>query len=189
LAVKASKMPYLDALDILGAIDAFAAEPNGGLIMIPTSPTAANRTLIHRLAMQYRLPTIYPYGEGVAEGGLIAFGTNNVDRFRSASSFVDRILRGSKVNELPIEFPTKFELVINLKTAKALGLVSQAALRRDYWGVTRRFKTGQPRYPDAARFQVRRANRSDQSQGIGNPFPAVLSGLKSGEFSFLFSRS
>jgi ABC-type uncharacterized transport system substrate-binding protein len=115
-------MPYLDALDIFGAIDAFAAEPNGGLIMIPTSPTAANRTLINRLAMQYRLPTIYPYGEGVAEGGLIAYGSNNVDRFRSASSFVDRILRGSKVNELPIEFPTKFELVINLQTAKALGL-------------------------------------------------------------------
>jgi putative ABC transport system substrate-binding protein len=122
LAVKAIKMPYLDAIDIVRAIDAFAAEPNGGLIVVPTTPTAANRALINRLAMQHRLPTIYPYGEGVAEGGLIAYGSNNVDRFRSASSFVDRILRGSKVNELPIEFPTKFELVINLKTAKALGL-------------------------------------------------------------------
>jgi putative ABC transport system substrate-binding protein len=127
LAVKASKMPYLDALDI-GAIDAFAAEPNSGLIMMPTSPTAANRTLINRLARQYRLPTIYPYGEGVAEGGLIAYGSNNVDRFRSASSFVDRILRGSKVYEVPIEFPTKFELVINLKPPKPSASPTQTLL-------------------------------------------------------------
>src|ERR1700692_1906731 len=68
---------FVDALDIVRAIDAFAAEPNGGLIMVPTSRTAANRALINRLAMKYRLPTIHPYGEGVSEGGLIAYGSNN----------------------------------------------------------------------------------------------------------------
>jgi putative tryptophan/tyrosine transport system substrate-binding protein len=123
LTVKAMRMPYIDALDIVRAIDAFATEPNGGLIVVPTTPTAANRALINRLAMQHRLPTIYPYSEGVVEGGLIGYGSNNADRFRSASSFVDRILRGAKVSELPVQFPPKFELVINLKIAKALGLM------------------------------------------------------------------
>jgi putative tryptophan/tyrosine transport system substrate-binding protein len=128
LAVKAIRMPYLDALDIVRGIDAFAAEPNGGLIISPTTPIVANRALINRLAIQYRLPTIYPASDRAAEGGLMSYGSNNADRFRSASSFVDRILRGAKVSELPIEFPTKFELVINLKTAKALGLTISETL-------------------------------------------------------------
>jgi putative ABC transport system substrate-binding protein len=122
LTVKTIKTPYRDAVDLVRAIDTFAVEPNGGLIVLPPSPTAANRGTILRLAAQHRLPTIYWLRSEAAEGGLMAYGSNRVDRFRRAASFVDRILRGAKVSELPVEYPTKFELVINLKTAKAIGL-------------------------------------------------------------------
>jgi putative ABC transport system substrate-binding protein len=122
LAVKAVNVPYRDAVDIVHAIDAFVAEPNGGLIIIPPPPTAALRETILRLAAQHRLPTIYANTPLAAEGGLMAYGSVPTDRFRRAASFVDRILRGAKVSELPVEYPTKFELVINLKTAKAIGL-------------------------------------------------------------------
>jgi putative ABC transport system substrate-binding protein len=122
LAVKTIKMPYRNAVDIMGAIDAFATEPNGGLIVLPAPPTAANRLTILQLAANHRLPAIYFSRPFAAEGGLMAYGSNTAERYRRASSFVDRILRGTKVSELPIEFPTKFELVINLKTARAMGL-------------------------------------------------------------------
>jgi putative ABC transport system substrate-binding protein len=122
LAVKAVNMPYRDAVDIVRAIDAFGAEPNGGLVVLGAPPSAANRQTIIRLAMQHRLPTIYPNKAFAAEGGLMGYGSVQRDRFRRAASFVDRILRGAKVGELPVEFPTKFELVINLKTANAIGL-------------------------------------------------------------------
>jgi putative tryptophan/tyrosine transport system substrate-binding protein len=122
LAVKAIKLPYRDAVDIVHAIDAFASEPNGGLIVLPPPPTAANRETIFRLAAQHRLPAIYQSRFYAAEGGLMAYGSNSADNFRRASSFVDRILRGAKVGELPVEFPTKFELVVNLKAAKAMEL-------------------------------------------------------------------
>jgi putative ABC transport system substrate-binding protein len=121
-SVKANMVPYGDAVDIVRAMDAFAAEPNGGLIVSPPAPSAANRETIRRLAAQHRLPSIYHAREYAAEGGLMAYGSVLTDRYRRAASFVDRILRGAKVSELPVEYPTKFELVINLKTAKALGL-------------------------------------------------------------------
>jgi putative tryptophan/tyrosine transport system substrate-binding protein len=131
LAVKAIKVPFSDAVDLVRALDAFAAEPNGGLIVLPPNPTPANRGTILRLAAQHRLPTIYPNRTEAVEGGLLAYGSNPVDRLRRAASFVDRILRGAKVSELPVEFPTKFELVINLKTAKAIGLtIPEAFLLR-----------------------------------------------------------
>jgi putative ABC transport system substrate-binding protein len=120
LAVKAIKAPYSDAIDLVRAFDAFAAEPDGGLIVLPPAPTPAGTIL--RLAAQHRLPAIYYNRPQAAEGGLMAYGSNPVDRFRRAASFVDRILRGTKVSELPVEYPTKFELVINVKTAKAIGL-------------------------------------------------------------------
>jgi putative ABC transport system substrate-binding protein len=120
--VKTINIPYRDTVDITAAIDAFAAEPNGGLIVSPPPPSAANREAIIRLAAQHRLPAIYQDRSFVAEGGLMAYGSDIVDNFRRASYFVDRILRGAKVSELPIEYPTKFETVINLKTANALGL-------------------------------------------------------------------
>jgi putative ABC transport system substrate-binding protein len=131
LAVKAIKVPYSDAVDLVRAIDAFAAQPNGGLIVLPPAPTPANSGTTLRLAAQHRLPTIYPNRSQAAEGGLMAYGSNPVDRLRRAASFVDRILRGAKVSELPVEFPTKFELAINLKTAKAIGLtIPEAFLLR-----------------------------------------------------------
>jgi len=122
VAVKPITIPYRNAVDITAAIDAFAAEPNGGLIVSPPPPSATNREAIIRVAAQHRLPAIYQDRSFVAEGGLMAYGSDIVDNFRRASSFVDHILRGAKVSELPVQFPTKFELVINLKTAKALGL-------------------------------------------------------------------
>jgi putative ABC transport system substrate-binding protein len=122
LGVKAARVPFRDTLDIVRAIDAFAAEPNGGVIVMPPPPNAANRETIRRLAVEHRLPTMYHAGQYAVEGGLMAYGSNQVDRMRRSASFVDRILRGAKVSDLPLEFPTRFELTINLKTAKAIGL-------------------------------------------------------------------
>ena len=131
LPVKAIKLPYQDAVDIVRAIDGFAGEANGGLIVLPPAPNISDRVAIHRLAAQHRLPAIWYARQYAAEGGLLAFGSNEPDRWRRASSFVDRILRGSKVSELPLEFPTKFELAVNLKTAKAIGLtIPEAFLLR-----------------------------------------------------------
>jgi putative ABC transport system substrate-binding protein len=122
LAVKAIRIPYRDDVEIVHGIDAFAAEPDAGLIVMPPPPTTTDRQLIIRLAAQHQLPAMYQDRFSIVAGGLMAYGTNPAARYTRAASFVDRILRGAKVSELPIEFPTKFELVINLKTAKALGL-------------------------------------------------------------------
>jgi putative tryptophan/tyrosine transport system substrate-binding protein len=122
LAVKAMRTPYRNATELERAIDTFAAEPNGGLVMVPPPPSGSNRELLNRLAAKYQLPTIYPSKPGVAEGGLMSYGSDSVEAYRIAASYVDRILRGAKIGDLPVQFPTKFELVINLKTAKALGL-------------------------------------------------------------------
>jgi putative ABC transport system substrate-binding protein len=131
LGVKAIRTPYRNAAELERAIDTFAAEPNGGLLMVPPPPSRSNRELINRLALMYRLPTIYPNKYVVAEGGMMSYGADNVEPYRIAASYVDRILRGAKINELPVQFPTRFELVINLKTAKAIGLtISEAFLLR-----------------------------------------------------------
>jgi putative ABC transport system substrate-binding protein len=116
--------------ELEGAIDAFAVEPNGGLIVIPGTFTATrdNRDSIRRLAAKHRLPTIHWDNSYPAEGGLMSYGSNFEELHRRAASYVDRILRGAKVSELPIERPTKFELVINLKTAKAQGLTIPPSL-------------------------------------------------------------
>jgi putative tryptophan/tyrosine transport system substrate-binding protein len=104
------------------AIEEFAKEPNGGLMVLPGFLGLDNRDLIIRLAGQYRLPTIYAERSFIASGGLMSYNTDITDLFRRAASYVDRILRGAKPADLPVEVPTKFELVINLKTAKALAL-------------------------------------------------------------------
>jgi putative ABC transport system substrate-binding protein len=122
LAVKVIRMPYRDAIEIIHGIEAFAAEPNGGLIVMPPPPTTTNRQLIIRLAAQHQLPAMYQERSLAVAGGLMAYGTNPAALFTRAASFVDRILRGAKVSELPIEYPTTFDLVINRKTAKAIGL-------------------------------------------------------------------
>src|SRR5205085_2230121 len=110
------------ALEIVRAIDAFSAEPRGGLIVLPDLTNEANRELIIGLAAQHRLPAIFAAKYWAVEGGLVAYGVDNVDLFRRAPSYVDRILRGVKPADLPVQFPTKFEMFVNLKTAKAIGL-------------------------------------------------------------------
>jgi putative ABC transport system substrate-binding protein len=122
LAMRVERLSYNDAIDIVRGIDAFAIEPNGSLIVLPPSPSAVNRQAILRLALQHRLPTLFIDRVYAVEGGLISYGPNGADLYRRAAFYVDHILRGAKPADLPVEFPTKFELVINLKTAKALSL-------------------------------------------------------------------
>jgi putative tryptophan/tyrosine transport system substrate-binding protein len=122
LRVQLVKMPYRDAVDIVHGIDAFAAEPNGALMVLGPPPTPGGREAILRLAILHRLPTISEQTAYAAEGGLMAYGPKFADLYRRVSFYVDRLLRGAKVSELPVEFPTRFELIINMKTAKAMGL-------------------------------------------------------------------
>jgi putative tryptophan/tyrosine transport system substrate-binding protein len=120
-----------DAGEIERAMAALAQEPNGGLILPPDGRTAANGDLIVALAAKHHLPAVYSARSYVVGGGLMSYGADRLDIFRRAASYVDRILKGEKPADLPVQAPTKFELVINLKTAKALGLnVSVALLTR-----------------------------------------------------------
>ena len=98
------------------------SEPNGGLIVTGSALASLHRDLIIALAARHRLPAVYPDRCYVAGGGLISYGPDLVDQFRRAAGYVDRILKGEKPADLPVQAPTKYELVINLKTAKALGL-------------------------------------------------------------------
>jgi putative ABC transport system substrate-binding protein len=111
-----------DAADIESALMAFAREPNGGLIVAPAPITTARRELIISLAARLGLPAIYPFRFFPISGGLVSYGIDQMEQWRGAASYVDRILRGANPGELPVQLPTKYELVINLKTAKALGL-------------------------------------------------------------------
>jgi ABC-type uncharacterized transport system substrate-binding protein len=122
LGVELIKAPARDALELVRAIDAFAGAQNLGLLWVTAAPLPFNRELLIRLAAQHRLPAIYPDRLWVADGGLISYGSNNPDLYRGAAGYVDRLLRGAKTSELPVQFPTKFELVVNVKTAKAIGL-------------------------------------------------------------------
>jgi putative ABC transport system substrate-binding protein len=133
LAVRMTEVPVRDPIEIVRAIDALAAEPNGGLIVLPATTVGANRDTIFRMAQQHRVPAIYAGGGRslVAAGGLMSYGGDVADQSRRAVSYVDRLLRGAKVSELPVQFPTKFELVINLKAATAIGLtIPEAFLLR-----------------------------------------------------------
>jgi ABC-type uncharacterized transport system substrate-binding protein len=111
-----------DSGEIERAVVAFASEPNGGLIAATGGGVLTHRELIVALAARHRLPAIYAYRSHVMSGGLMSYGLDNLDQFRRAAGYVDRILKGEKPADLPVQMPTKFELVINLKTAKALGL-------------------------------------------------------------------
>jgi putative tryptophan/tyrosine transport system substrate-binding protein len=110
------------------AFEAFARAPNGGLILQPDSNTNVHRDLIISLAARHRLPAVYSDRLFVTAGGLMCYGTDRADQFRQAASYVDRILRGAKPADLPVQVPTKYETVINLKIAKALGLTVPPAL-------------------------------------------------------------
>jgi putative ABC transport system substrate-binding protein len=110
------------AAEIEAVVTGLARQTGGGLVVMPDTSMALHRETIIGLADRYRLPTVYPFRHYVAEGGLISYGIVLADLLRRAASYVDRILRGAKPGELPVELPVKFELVINLKTAKALGV-------------------------------------------------------------------
>jgi putative ABC transport system substrate-binding protein len=117
--------------EIERSVSTFAVEPNRGLIIAPTVATLVNSKLIVELAARYRLPAIYSRADYPRAGGLISYGPDQVDQFRQGAAYADRILKGAKVADLPVQYPTKFELVVNLKTAKALGLdVSPSLLAR-----------------------------------------------------------
>ena len=122
LAVKPVAAPVRDADEIERACAALAGERNGGLLVPPDAITTARRELIIALAARYRLPAVYPFRFFVTSGGLMSYGPDTLDPYRRAAGYVDRILKGEKPADLPVQAPTKFELVINLKTAKALGL-------------------------------------------------------------------
>jgi len=111
-----------DAREIELAIATFARSSNGGLIVTASGLAAAHRDLIVALAARHRLPAVYPFRYYATSGGLISYGPDTVDPYRRAAAYVDRILKGEKPADLPVQAPTKYELVINLKTAKALGL-------------------------------------------------------------------
>jgi putative ABC transport system substrate-binding protein len=128
LGVPAVSTPVRNTIEIVHAIDAFAAEPNGGLLLLPPPPNTSARNLILQLTEQHKLPAIYPSRDDAAAGGLLAYATDLVDLDRRAASYVDRLLRGAKISELPVQFPTKFELVVNLKAAKAIGLTIPESL-------------------------------------------------------------
>jgi len=111
-----------DAAEIERAVDAFAREANSGMIVAPNPVTITNRKRIIALAAQHRLPAVYPYRYFVEDGGLTSYGSDFAEQYRRAAGYVDRILRGEKPAELPVQAPTKYELIINMKTARALGL-------------------------------------------------------------------
>src|SRR5262245_31108717 len=130
-AIEVSPVHMTDAGEIERAVAAFARNPNGGLIVTGSGLTILHRDLIVALAARHKLPAVYYDRYYVAAGGLISYGNDIVDQFRRAAAYVDRILKGEKPADLPVQQPTKFELVINLKTAKALGLeVPQTLLAR-----------------------------------------------------------
>ena len=122
MRVELSPVNLIMAADTERAISDFASEPNSGLIVVVGSLATIQRDLLISLAARHRLPAVYPYGFFVRAGGLLSYGPNLIDLYRHAAGYVDRILKGEKPADLPVQAPTKYELVINLKTAKALGL-------------------------------------------------------------------
>ncbi len=121
-AVLPTAMPVHIPADIENAIEQFARRPNGGLLVLPDATTNLHRQLIITLAARYRVPAVYAFRYLAADGGLMSYGVNVAELFRSAANYVDRILKGTKPADLPVQLPEKFEFVINLKTAKTLGL-------------------------------------------------------------------
>jgi len=122
VGVDVSAINMRDGAEIERAVTAFARRPNGGLILAASALAAIHRDLVVSLAARYKLPAVYITRYFVAGGGLVSYGPDFVDQYRRAAEYVDRILKGEKPADLPVQAPTKYELVINLKTAKALGL-------------------------------------------------------------------
>jgi putative tryptophan/tyrosine transport system substrate-binding protein len=128
LAIELVPSPVANAAEIEHSIEAFAREPNGGLMLPPDATTSVHRDLIIALAARHRLPAVYALRPFVVAGGLMSYGTDFVAQNREAASYVDRILRGEKPADLPVQAPTKYETAINVKTAQALGLTVPPAL-------------------------------------------------------------
>ena len=122
LAIKMVSSPVETAADIEHAINSFAGAPNGGLLLPADATVVIHRDLIISLAAKHKLPAVYAFHFMVAAGGLMSYGIDQVDTFRVAASYVDRILRGDKPADLPVQAPTKFETTVNVRTAKALGI-------------------------------------------------------------------
>ena len=121
-AVEGIAAPVHDTSELESVVGAHAREPNVGLIVMPSAFVTIHRMEIASLAARYRLPAVYPYRFFPEDGGLLSYGNDFVDNFRRAAVYVDRVLRGANPSELPVQAPAKFELVVNLKTAKELGL-------------------------------------------------------------------
>jgi putative ABC transport system substrate-binding protein len=128
LAIELALSTIENAGSIGRVIGSFASLPNGGLVFPPDATTTAHRDLVVALAARYRLPAVYAWRQFVTAGGLMSYGIDFVELFRQAASYVDRILRGSSPAELPVQAPTKYQTVLNLKTAKALDLTVPAGL-------------------------------------------------------------
>ena len=121
--------PVHDEVEIEAAIVALGHEPGGGLVVMPGAFMVAHRALIILAAARNNVPAVYTNSGFASEGGLLSYGVDQVDLYRRAASYVDRILRGEKPAELPVQLPTKFEMVVNRKTATALGLAACARMR------------------------------------------------------------
>jgi len=122
LAIEATAGNVHNAAEIEQVITSFAQKPNGGLVVLPHALTIFNATAIIALAQRYRMPDVHALAEAVAAGGLVSYGINWNGQFRRAAEYVDRILKGTKPADLPVQQPTKFDLVMNLKSARAIGL-------------------------------------------------------------------
>jgi putative ABC transport system substrate-binding protein len=129
LKVELIMAPVRSDVEMEAAIIALGREPGGGLVVIPDIFTFAHRAPIISAAAQNNVPAVYNVSGFVRDGGLFSYGVDLVDHYRRAASYVDRILRGAKPADLPVQFPTKFEMVVNLKTAKALGLAVPPSIR------------------------------------------------------------
>jgi putative ABC transport system substrate-binding protein len=121
--------PVHDDGEIEKAITALGREPGGGLVAMPDVFTFTHRAAIILAAARKNVPAVYPNSTQARDGGLLSYGVDQIDIFRRAATYVDRILRGEKPGDLPVQFPTKFEMVLNLKTAKALGLAVPLSIR------------------------------------------------------------
>jgi putative ABC transport system substrate-binding protein len=131
LAMPLAVLGARDAYEIVREFNDFVQRPNGGMIVLPDPFTSAHREIIIELAARHRVPTIYPFNLFAKAGGLVSYGPDIVNLFQRAASYVDRILKGKAPGDLPVEQPIKYELIVNLKTAKALGLdISPTVLAR-----------------------------------------------------------
>jgi putative tryptophan/tyrosine transport system substrate-binding protein len=123
LGVNLIRTPFNEGADIERGFDSLAREPNGGILVLSDPSTQLHLELIIMLAAKHRLPAVYPFRWFVTSGGLVSYGVDRRDQYRRAAEYVSRILRGEKPADLPVQVPTKYELWINLKTARALGLI------------------------------------------------------------------